>query len=721
MGRSIDNGIITVSNVSGTSSGSSLADGLEASPSLSFVNDTTTGFYKTSLGVLGVSTDGVNRINLSSTSLDLKSILYIPSGSASSPGISFRNDTNSGLYRIGADNLGVSCNGVKQIDVSASNVAFTNPLSLASSLGFLNSAFTASIAPTTLTANRSVSIPDISGVLVLDTATQTLTNKTLTSPIISTISNTGTLTLPTTTGTLALVSQIPTNSSYVDLTTGQTISGIKTFSSAPVISSITNTGTLTLPTTTGTLALVSQIPTNSSYVDLTTSQTVGGSKTFISSINGTAIGSTTSSLASLYIAPASTVISGASAYYFTYLAAPVTVPSAFTGTASTLFIANAPTATGGTGYALNVAAGSSLFGGAILNSSGTVSLPSYAFSSDTASGLYLIGASNLGISLAGANVWNIGTSSNTFTQRLLGPSGSSSLPTYSYSSSTNSGTYFSAGVIYTSANGANKMAISTTATLFLSNIITIPVGSVAAPILNFAADTTTGIYQAATGTFNVALTGTQYLQISSTAMDSRSVITGPGGSNSAPTYSYGLDTNTGMYRVSAGTLGFTCAGTKQLDLSSTAAQFTAPVFSSNQPYYSVLGNSGTQSISTATDTTLTAATWNGASTSQGSGISFSAGFYTLTNAGVYMISATLYWSVSNTTGQRTIYIWKNSATQICYVTSLSSASVAPYVTINFCVKLAASDTIAIRAYQDSGGSVNINTNTVQSFTIYRLS
>jgi len=39
---------------------------------------------------------------------------------------------------------------------------------------------------------------------------QTLTNKTLTAPVISSISNTGTLTLPTSTGTVALTSDIPT-------------------------------------------------------------------------------------------------------------------------------------------------------------------------------------------------------------------------------------------------------------------------------------------------------------------------------------------------------------------------------------------------------------------------------------------------------------------------------------------------------------------------------
>jgi hypothetical protein len=48
----------------------------------------------------------------------------------------------------------------------------------------------------------------LNGTLLKD-ATETLTNKTLTSPVISTITNTGTLTLPTTTGTLALTSQLP--------------------------------------------------------------------------------------------------------------------------------------------------------------------------------------------------------------------------------------------------------------------------------------------------------------------------------------------------------------------------------------------------------------------------------------------------------------------------------------------------------------------------------
>lgn len=62
--------------------------------------------------------------------------------------------------------------------------------------------FRVTVTPTTLSDNRAVTFPDAAGVIVLDTATQTLTNKTLTSPTISSINNTGTLTLPTSTDTL---------------------------------------------------------------------------------------------------------------------------------------------------------------------------------------------------------------------------------------------------------------------------------------------------------------------------------------------------------------------------------------------------------------------------------------------------------------------------------------------------------------------------------------
>ena len=77
------------------------------------------------------------------------------------------------------------------------------------------------------------------GVVVTEAANATLNNKTLIEPIISTIANTGTLTLPTSSDTLV-------GRDTVDTLTNKTLI-------RPAISTITNVGTLTLPTATDTL------------------------------------------------------------------------------------------------------------------------------------------------------------------------------------------------------------------------------------------------------------------------------------------------------------------------------------------------------------------------------------------------------------------------------------------------------------------------------------
>lgn len=97
---------------------------------------------------------------------------------------------------------------------------------------------------TTYTADRDIQIApgDADQVLVSEDGTQTLTNKTLTAPVVSTISNSGTITVPT--GTDTLVARDTT-----DTLTNKTLT-------TPVISSISNGGTVTIPTGTLTLAQV---------------------------------------------------------------------------------------------------------------------------------------------------------------------------------------------------------------------------------------------------------------------------------------------------------------------------------------------------------------------------------------------------------------------------------------------------------------------------------
>ena len=106
--------------------------------------------------------------------------------------------------------------------------------------GNTDDAFETTLSVVEPTADRTVSLPNATTTLVGTDTTDTLTNKTLTAPIISSISNTGTLTLPTSTDTLV-------GRATTDTLTNKTLT-------TPVISSISNSGTVTIPTGTVTLA-----------------------------------------------------------------------------------------------------------------------------------------------------------------------------------------------------------------------------------------------------------------------------------------------------------------------------------------------------------------------------------------------------------------------------------------------------------------------------------
>lgn len=111
-----------------------------------------------------------------------------------------------------------------KFDKSGGTISGAVTISGALTLG--NTSVTMASGTTTFdtgTANFSVGLQAAGVAVVTLSATQTLTNKTLTAPVISTISNTGTLTLPTSTDTLV-------GRATTDTLTNKTITGLATTS-----------------------------------------------------------------------------------------------------------------------------------------------------------------------------------------------------------------------------------------------------------------------------------------------------------------------------------------------------------------------------------------------------------------------------------------------------------------------------------------------------------
>ena len=176
----------------------------------------------------------------------------------------------------------------------------------------------------------TLTLPTSTDTLVGRATTDTLTNKTLTSPVISQISNTGTLTLPTSTDTLV-------GRATTDTLTNKTLT-------SPVISQISNTGTLTLPTSTDTL--VGRATTDTLTNKTLTSPVISGG-----TINNAAIGGTTPAAGAFTTlsATGNTTIGDASTDTLTVNATPTFATQANTiaGSASTPAIS--PTGDSNTG------------------------------------------------------------------------------------------------------------------------------------------------------------------------------------------------------------------------------------------------------------------------------------------------------------------------------------------------------------------------------------
>ena len=240
---------------------------------------------------------------------------------------------------------------------------------------------------------------------------------------------------------------------------------------------------------------------------------------------------------------------------------------------------------------------------------GTEFAPDYTFAGDLDSGLFTDGTGDsIGLSTGGAARLRVTNSSITSTLQILGPAGSATNPTYSFSGDTNTGIYSAVAdqinfvsnggsIAYINASGlknasgtedlpgysftadistgiyysSSSMGFSTAGTrkLLLDSskveISYVPVyainGSASAPAYSFTNDTNTGIYRSTTDTLTFSTGGTGRVSINTTNVVTDLPIIGPAGTVSLPSYTFNSDTNTGLYSYGADEIGIACGGT----------------------------------------------------------------------------------------------------------------------------------------------------------------
>lgn len=142
------------------------ADGSAGAPGFAFAQDTNTGIYRVGPDSLGLSAGGL-RFQITSAGAGFIA------GTSSAPGLFVSTDTNTGFYSAAADILGISANGITQMTVSATSTSIMNKL-----------AMPATLTPDGTTGNQTINKPAGTVNVAAAASSVTVTNSLVTSTTI---------------------------------------------------------------------------------------------------------------------------------------------------------------------------------------------------------------------------------------------------------------------------------------------------------------------------------------------------------------------------------------------------------------------------------------------------------------------------------------------------------------------------------------------------------
>jgi len=211
---------------------------------------------------------------------------------------------------------------------------------------------------------------------------------------------------------------------------------------------------------------------------------------------------------------------------------------------------------------------------------GNVEVPSFSFSTDTDTGMYLNAPGTLGFACGGIDQLFVDSTVVQASTPIRSNNGAAATPTFSFTADSDTGIYRSAAnSLSVSAGGVEVSAFDGTSVKPKVQTHSID-GTNASPAFSFAADTDTGIYRAAADSVSITTGSTERLRVSNTEVKTTVPVQASSGSAAAPSISFWQDPDTGMYNNILNTLLFATNGTERMRIEDFRVLFNHPAIHS---------------------------------------------------------------------------------------------------------------------------------------------
>ncbi len=217
---------------------------------------------------------------------------------------------------------------------------------------------------------------------------------------------------------------------------------------------------------------------------------------------------------------------------------------------------------------------------------GSSTAPSLAFSGDTDNGIYRVGANIIGFaSNSGSNVATFGAGGFTSSSVFIGPTGSVTAPTYTFTGDADTGMYRTGAdsIGFTTAGSASARLTIDTSKVTSTLPVVVPLGSASAASLQFAGDPNTGIFSDAPDVLSFCSASVPYMTMTGGTIATTVQLTAPAAGGAAtPVYTFTGDTDTGIYRATSNTVGIAAGGVEVAQFDQNGLDVTGYSFNAEQ-------------------------------------------------------------------------------------------------------------------------------------------